>query len=105
MSWSSTLCLIACSVITIATANGESESTVPQTVLVVKSWLVVLSTSVPFSPCSTLTREKSEGSVIAGRLKQTLIGPEYTAVVVMSKAKRSEERRVGKECRSRWWPY
>ena len=36
-----------------------------------------------------------------------LIGPELDAVCVQvpKESKRSEERRVGKECRSRWSPY
>ena len=31
--------------------------------------------------------------------------PAHEMDVLVSTGERSEERRVGKECRSRWWPY
>src|SRR5438445_2777110 len=37
----------------------------------------------------------------AGNLLQAFVAGLMSIVVVV----RSEERRVGKECRSRWWPY
>src|SRR5699024_12712697 len=33
-----------------------------------------------------------------------LIGPPKALSTPMMNSKRSEERRVGKECRNRWWP-
>src|SRR5687767_5277394 len=33
-----------------------------------------------------------------------ITGPGMTIEQARARAKRSEERRVGKECRSRWWP-
>src|SRR6516162_10759611 len=33
------------------------------------------------------------------------VDPDYTAYNTSKAAVRSEERRVGKECRSRWWAY
>src|SRR2546430_17078383 len=41
-------------------------------------------------------------SYYAGRTKRITLG---TAVIVLPWHDRSEERRVGKECRSRWSPY
>jgi len=47
-----------------------------------------------------VVRQKiADAAVKAGRL------PEDVALVAVSKTHRSEERRVGKECRSRWSPY
>src|SRR3712207_8184655 len=39
------------------------------------------------------------------RLTQELIPPDGNPVWLFPTHKRSEERRVGKECRSRWSPY
>ena len=52
-------------------------------------------------------------SSIVGRFLNYMLVPLYTAVLpastggygVVSNVYRSEERRVGKECRSRWSPY
>ena len=33
------------------------------------------------------------------------VNPAEQAIFVVGLSSRSEERRVGKECRSRWWPY
>src|SRR5256712_10357713 len=40
--------------------------------------------------------------VFVDSLERSLVGPEYYAALGRN---RSEERRVGKECRSRWSPY
>src|SRR5256886_16401651 len=49
------------------------------------------------------------GSSLRGRLRSLLEQSSGLAVpaelVYLSKRRRSEERRVGKECRSRWSPY
>ena len=37
--------------------------------------------------------------------KNKQMGPNETSKLLHSKGNRSEERRVGKECRSRWSPY
>ena len=34
-----------------------------------------------------------------------VVADDYTGAVETAAAERSEERRVGKECRSRWSPY
>ena len=40
-----------------------------------------------------------------GKRKTLSIGKYPTVSLVKARAERSEERRVGKECRSRWSPY
>ena len=47
---------------------------------------------------------------LGGKFKEVIVGgaamnPEVAAFFTKIKAERSEERRVGKECRSRWSPY
>src|SRR5437879_7131717 len=37
--------------------------------------------------------------------RSTKLGAWAAAAAVIAACKRSEERRVGKECRSRWWRY
>src|SRR5690554_8093313 len=37
--------------------------------------------------------------------KGNIVSKEPISKVVQKEVGRSEERRVGKECRSRWWPY
>ena len=44
------------------------------------------------------------GSGISGATIANLLSKNHT-VDLFDKARRSEERRVGKECRSRWSPY
>ena len=39
------------------------------------------------------------------RILRVLLDGEKHSVAEMSETERSEERRVGKECRSRWSPY
>ena len=34
-----------------------------------------------------------------------LLPADLIGTMIYQQATRSEERRVGKECRSRWWPY
>ena len=46
--------------------------------------------------------ENGASAIILGRRKEPL---EETAKMLEGIIKRSEERRVGKECRSRWSPY
>ena len=48
--------------------------------------------SSSFSPISTACKATAQGSAIGASFMSRLIG-------------KSEERRVGKECRSRWSPY
>ena len=43
--------------------------------------------------------------VIAGVVGFELYAAHYAKTVTQSQSHRSEERRVGKECRSRWSPY
>src|SRR5438309_10045404 len=40
----------------------------------------------------------------ANKPVEHLLGPGITAEMLNDDCLRSEERRVGKECRSRWWP-
>src|SRR3712207_3700833 len=49
---------------------------------------------------------KKNGEIIGGfALKRYWVMPVAIALIVNSNRYRSEERRVGKECRSRWSPY
>ena len=48
-----------------------------------------------------LFKKKSSGNVAKDRLKLVLVSDRANC----SSEMRSEERRVGKECRSRWSPY
>ena len=43
--------------------------------------------------------------VIGGRLVNTYCELHFRSIQLLPNAMRSEERRVGKECRSRWSPY
>ena len=43
--------------------------------------------------------------LIGGVLKDRLISEGGYELTALNRSKRSEERRVGKECRSRWSPY
>src|SRR5437588_8019320 len=46
--------------------------------------------------------------IVSRRLAHPAIGPNWGPAVhntLLLAGFRSEERRVGKECRSRWWPY
>ena len=54
----------------------------------------------------TNSREDVSGKVIEGVFDgQTMVGPDGKNYPVPANLLRSEERRVGKECRSRWSPY
>ena len=44
-------------------------------------------------------------SVIAGAFIESGVKPNQIEAIGITNAERSEERRVGKECRSRWSPY
>ena len=64
-----------------------------------------MNTSFEFFPPKT---EKGKESIVDLIRKLSNFSPEYFSVTYGaggSTRKRSEERRVGKECRSRWSPY
>src|SRR3712207_1618679 len=42
---------------------------------------------------------------VFGTSRQLMVGPESGIAILVAASVRSEERRVGKECRSRWSPY
>ena len=42
---------------------------------------------------------------VAKKVGATVLRPVFTLYYMLQDEKRSEERRVGKECRSRWSPY
>src|SRR5260363_317157 len=46
-----------------------------------------------------------EYSACVGTISSTCCWPGCSLMMVSGNARRSEERRVGKECRSRWSPY
>src|SRR2546426_9476382 len=48
---------------------------------------------------------EAESGVARGTEGRPLLSREVVLVIDLYKKKRSEERRVGKECRSRWSPY
>src|ERR1051326_7597902 len=56
----------------------------------------------PFSIDANLLHSSSEGKVLENPAAEA---PEYVHQRTISPEDRSEERRVGKECRSRWSPY
>src|SRR3712207_7315804 len=64
--------------------------------------LPILRTGVPCAMSSTASRPAGD---IGLHAKMLLIWPINTTPCALSDAARSEERRVGKECRSRWSPY
>src|SRR3712207_9056894 len=75
----------------------------PGTVLVEVEWCGI---------CGTDLHEYLDGPIVAppaGRAATTSAAPSASwgspAAAGASRATRSEERRVGKECRSRWSPY
>ena len=49
--------------------------------------------------------EKNVADLVLMGIKPTYPSAKYGYVVPFPEEKRSEERRVGKECRSRWSPY
>ena len=64
------------------------------------------------APATTVTRDMMELCADTGNVYETvaIIGKRANQISVeikndLSKKLRSEERRVGKECRSRWSPY
>src|SRR5258706_14885390 len=61
------------------------------------AFAVIVAIATPSDP------DAVAGAVIAGRWFGTVVI--VNTVVVLAVALRSEERRVGKECRSRWSPY
>ena len=59
----------------------------------IKSWLESLSAILPAEASASVFLERNAGHLLVA------------AVVLIAFFARSEERRVGKECRSRWSPY
>ena len=53
--------------------------------------------------------DKAQANIPKKKVRQTVIDPDTgkktSKLTFEDKKKRSEERRVGKECRSRWSPY
>src|SRR5690606_39829016 len=66
--------------------------------------LPILSPASPMPLSRTLTTTSPHASSSAASSSMRLPGSEYLAAL-LSRLERSEERRVGKECRSRWSPY
>ena len=64
--------------------------------------LTVLTVLVP-QLLSSMFELSTGGGTEVGSLKIT--GDTFYAIILGSASLRSEERRVGKECRSRWSPY
>eukprot|EP01104_Vermistella_antarctica_P012247 TRINITY_DN350_c2_g4_i2.p1 TRINITY_DN350_c2_g4~~TRINITY_DN350_c2_g4_i2.p1 ORF type:complete len:308 (+),score=34.84 TRINITY_DN350_c2_g4_i2:356-1279(+) len=75
-------------------------------------------TTVPFTsnPTAAISSSASRASALTSSIPDTLVpaliptppylvAPKAAAATITSTAVRSEERRVGKECRSRWSPY
>jgi rhamnulokinase len=56
-------------------------------------------------PRRIFTRLVDAGTVIGGLLPKFATSEKFAQTVVTAVGTRSEERRVGKECRSRWSPY
>src|SRR5207237_8318811 len=63
--------------------------------LPIYDWTVIAQTAKPMLTMSTCTPE--------GTARQRLVA-RAQLVSATNTVPRSEERRVGKECRSRWWP-
>ena len=62
-----------------------------------------LSKNIPLPKYET---EGSSGMDLAANIEQAIeIKPGKSVIIPTGLALRSEERRVGKECRSRWSPY
>ena len=55
--------------------------------------------------CVNVELGGDEMGLLIGKRGQTLDSIQYLVSLVVNKENRSEERRVGKECRSRWSPY
>ena len=60
---------------------------------------------VPQQAPVVLETKSSKSTVIVIRWRQNHSFPTLGNMIVYKEANRSEERRVGKECRSRWSPY
>ena len=55
---------------------------------------------------SIIALNKKTGQIVAiGKEARKMVGKTPSHIVVSRPHRRSEERRVGKECRSRWSPY
>src|SRR2546425_11807355 len=72
-------------------SSAEKYTLSPTTRVALAGWTVTLATGAPGDPSTW---------IVIASLKTPLV-----AVIVANPAWRSEERRVGKECRSRWSPY
>src|SRR5438309_11860730 len=53
----------------------------------------------------SLRRKRSSPNVFEMAATETITSIILIKLIRVSLGTRSEERRVGKECRSRWWPY
>ena len=100
-----------------STATGAAASQVGPRALAWAAWLHT-GLGVPFAKVATILRTGFGLAITAGGLVQALhrvaarSAPTYAALItavrdsaVVAPDERSEERRVGKECRSRWSPY
>src|SRR5262249_59061425 len=66
----------------------------------------VCSSDLVYSAPAALRRRTTSASCVGTRsLNKPLAAVVRTPAVSTRSLSRSEERRVGKECRSRWWPY
>ena len=61
--------------------------------------------SASTSSIVTFWMGESVGSGVVATIKSTSISERASSGALISSTTRSEERRVGKECRSRWSPY
>ena len=71
-------------------------------VLMLMGFLLV---TAEFLPNGVLTEMAASLGVTPGQAGQTVTITALVGLVVAPTIDRSEERRVGKECRSRWSPY
>ena len=66
--------------------------------------LIILTTGTAH-PISRERRDRGRGGQREGELKRKTSGYQREEEWRKGQGRRSEERRVGKECRSRWSPY
>src|SRR5438046_8829829 len=75
----------------------------------IRDWSVtgVQTCALPISPAQLLAGDRPHVLAVAvpAPLADVHRAPELLPRRVVARRVRSEERRVGKECRSRWWPY
>ena len=61
------------------------------------SFLISMGCLFTFSQCDMIENPNDETPIVPPS--------DYTKIAFLARTTRSEERRVGKECRSRWSPY